>query len=239
MKISHLPRIYADIKLGERILLNLEKDHYHYLKIVLRLKVDGYLRIFNEIDGEFVGQITNITKNSIFVLLINLFRSVEKEPELTLGLSLIKHDRMLDAISMAVQLGVTTIAPLITDRSQFHKINSEKIKKYIIESTQQSERLTPPGLLPLLCLNDFLKQNLSNFILYANENEVANKSLLTVKSTPLSNIAVIVGPEGGFSENELNMLVARNNCISFSLGPNVLRTETAVAACLAQITLLR
>lgn len=239
MKISHLPRIYVDIKLGERILLNLEKDHYHYLKTVLRLKVGDYLRIFNAIDGEFIGRITNITKNSIAVLLTGLLRLVEKEPELTLGLSVIKNDRMLDAISMAVQLGVTTIAPLITDRSQFHKINCEKIKKYIIESTEQSERLTPPNLLPLLSLNDFLEQNSSNFTLYANENENTNKSLLTIKSIPFSNIAVIVGPEGGFSENELSMFAVNNNCISFSLGPNVLRTETAVAACLAQITLLR
>lgn len=239
MKISHLPRIYADTKLGERILLNFEKDYYHYLKIVLRLKVDDCFRIFNEIDGEFIGQITNITKNSISVLLINLFRVVEKEPKLTLGLSVIKNDRMLDAISMAVQLGVTTITPLITDRSQFHKINSEKIKKYIIESTQQSERITPPNLLPLLSLNDFLKQNSSDLTLYANENEITNKSLLTIKLIPCSNIAVIVGPEGGFSENELSVLAVSNNCISFSLGHNVLRTETAVAACLAQVTLLR
>ena len=94
-------------------------------------------------------------------------------------------------------------------------------------------------LLSKLVLNDFLEQSSSNFTLYANENENTNKSLLTIKLIPSSNIAVIVGPEGGFSESELSALAARNNCISFSLGPNVLRTETAVAGCLAQITLLR
>lgn len=239
MKISHLPRIYANAKLSESVLLHLEGDYYHYLKTVLRLKVNDSLRIFNGNDGEFIGQIANITKNTITVLLGNLFRSSIKEPKLMLALSIIKNDRMLDAISMAVQLGVTAITPLIADRSQFHKINSEKMNKYIIESTEQSERLNTPSLIPPISLKEFLEQNPSSVVLYANENEIANKSLLTVKLQPSDNIAVIVGPEGGFSDGELNLLAVKNNCFSFSLGVNVLRTETAVAACLAQITLLK
>ena len=239
MKISSLPRIYLDRKLSKDILLNLEDVHYHYLKTVLRLKVNDKVRIFNGIDGEFIGQITDITKNNISVLLIDLFRTIAKEPNLTLALAVIKNDKMLDAISMAVQLGATVIAPLITERSQFHKINTDKIKRCIIEFTEQSERHKPPTLLPLSLLNNFLDQNSHNFILYANENEDPNKTLLTIKSLTLSDIILIIGPEGGFSENELNMFALKSYCYSFSLGPNVLRTETAVAASLAQITLLR
>jgi len=239
MKISHLPRIYADTKLSERILLHLEGDYYHYLKTVLRLKINDSLRIFNGNDGEFIAQITNITKNTVSVLLVNLFKAVTREQELILALSIIKNDRMLDAISMAVQLGVTAITPLIADRSQFHKINSEKMNKYIIESTEQSERLIPPALLPPISLSEFLEQNRGIIVLYANENEVTNKSLLTIKLQTSDNVAVIVGPEGGFSDHELSLLALKNNCFSFSLGANVLRTETAVAACIAQIILLR
>ncbi len=273
MKISSLSRIYVDRKLSKDILLNLEDVHYHYLKTVLRLKVNDKVRIFNGSDGEFIGKITDITRNNISVLLMDLFRTIAKEPNLTLALAVIKNDKMLDAISMAVQLGVTVIAPLNTERSQFHKINTDKIKRCIIEFTEQSERLVPPTLLPLSLLNNFLEQTSHNFILYANENEDPNKTLLTVYSNVLENwnvnrevsersvvticehanphmfcetnleeqksITLIIGPEVGFSENELNMFAQQSNCYSFSLGPNVLRTETAVAASLAQAALLR
>lgn len=236
MKISRLHRIYANIKLIENCSLNLAEDHSHYLKTVLRLKVGDHFRIFNGIDGEFIAQIIDITKNNLRVGLTNILRKAIIEPELTLGMSIIKSDRMLDAIDMAVQLGVTKIIPLITERSQFRNVNNQRLVKCIIESTEQSERLTPPILMPLISLSLFLDQNLDNSIIYANENEDENNTLL--KIMPIySSISVIVGPEGGFSQNELKMLSLKPNSLSISLGSNILRTETAVATCLAQIKL--
>ncbi len=238
MKISRLHRIYSNIKLIENYSLNLAEDHSHYLKTVLRLKIGEHFRIFNGIDGEFIAQITDITKNNLRVGLTNILRKAIIEPELTVGISIIKSDRMLDAIDMAVQLGVTKIVPLITERSQFRNVNNQKLMKCIIESTEQSERLTPPILMPLTSLSLFLDQNLDNSIIYANENEDENNTLLKIMPILYSNISVIVGPEGGFSPNELKMLSLRSNSLSISLGANVLRTETAVATCLAQIKLL-
>ncbi|WP_375318825.1 RsmE family RNA methyltransferase [Candidatus Tisiphia endosymbiont of Oplodontha viridula] len=281
MKISRLHRIYSNIKLIENYSLNLAEDHSHYLKTVLRLKIGDHFRIFNGIDGEFIAQITDITKNNLRVDLTNILRKVIIEPDLTLGISIIKSDRMLYAIDMAVQLGVTKIIPLVTERSQFHNVNNQRLIKCIIESTEQSERLIPPILMPLTSLSLFLKQNIDNSIIYANENEDENNTLLKImpilysndlknednkqgasmlgvqlirehtyapqvfteansskQKSIHSNISVIVGPEGGFSPNELKMLSLRPNSLSISLGANVLRTETAVATCLAQIKLL-
>ncbi|WP_342271124.1 RNA methyltransferase PUA domain-containing protein [Candidatus Tisiphia endosymbiont of Parasteatoda lunata] len=96
MKISRLHRIYTNIKLIENYSLNLAEDHSHYLKTVLRLKVDDHFRIFNGTDGEFIAQITGITKNNLHVGLTNILRKATVEPELTLGISIIKSDRMLD-----------------------------------------------------------------------------------------------------------------------------------------------
>ncbi|MDR0296649.1 MAG: 16S rRNA (uracil(1498)-N(3))-methyltransferase [Rickettsia sp.] len=278
MKTSRLHRIYTNTKLIENCSLNLTEDHSHYLKTVLRLKIGDHFRIFNGIDGEFIAQITDITKNKLRAGLTNILRKAIVEPELTLGISIIKNDRMLDAIDMAVQLGVTKIIPLITERSQFHNVNDQRLMKCIIESTEQSERLTPPILMPLTSLALFLDQNLDNSIIYANENEDENNTLLKImpihsndlknwnvkqgvsersvqnvrehanapkfyeansskQKSIHSNISVIVGPEGGFSPNELKMLSLRPNSLSISLGANVLRTETAVATCLAQIKL--
>ncbi|WP_367364436.1 16S rRNA (uracil(1498)-N(3))-methyltransferase [Candidatus Tisiphia endosymbiont of Nedyus quadrimaculatus] len=241
MKFSHLHRIYTNIKLIENYSLNLAEDHSHYLKTVLRLKVGDHFRIFNGTDGEFIAQITGMTKNNLHVGLTNILRKATVEPELTLGISIIKSDRMLDAIDMAVQLGVTKIIPLIADRSQFRTVNTQRLMKCIIESTEQSERLIPCILMPVVSLSLFLEQTLDNSIIYANENEDENNTLLKImpiySSDISANISVVVGPEGGFSQNELQMLSLRPNTLSISLGPNILRTETAVATCLAQIKL--
>ncbi|WP_341757743.1 16S rRNA (uracil(1498)-N(3))-methyltransferase [Candidatus Tisiphia endosymbiont of Ditula angustiorana] len=241
MKFSHLHRIYTNIKLIENYSLNLAEDHSHYLKTVLRLKVGDHFRIFNGTDGEFIAQITGMTKNNLHVGLTNILRKATVEPELTLGISIIKSDRMLDAIDMAIQLGVTKIIPLIADRSQFRTVNTQRLMKCIIESTEQSERLIPCILMPVVSLSLFLEQTLDNSIIYANENEDENNTLLKImpiySSDIAANISVVVGPEGGFSQNELQMLSLRPNTLSISLGPNILRTETAVATCLAQIKL--
>ncbi|WP_342267493.1 16S rRNA (uracil(1498)-N(3))-methyltransferase [Candidatus Tisiphia endosymbiont of Empis tessellata] len=242
MKISRLHRIYSNTKLIENYSLNLAEDHSHYLKTVLRLKVGDHFRIFNGTDGEFIAQITGITKNNLHVGLTNILRKATVEPELTLGISIIKSDRMLDAIDMAVQLGVTKIIPLIAERSQFRTVNTQRLMKCIIESTEQSERLIIPCILmPVVSLSLFLEQTLDNSIIYTNENEDENNTLLKImpiySSDISANLSVVVGPEGGFSQNELQMLSLRPNTLSISLGSNILRTETAVATCLAQIKL--
>ncbi|WP_341755439.1 16S rRNA (uracil(1498)-N(3))-methyltransferase [Candidatus Tisiphia endosymbiont of Ptychoptera albimana] len=241
MKISRLHRIYSNTKLIENYSLNLVKEHSHYLKTVLRLKIGDHFRIFNGTDGEFIAQITGITKNNLHVGLTNILRKATVEPELTLGISIIKSDRMLDAIDMAVQLGVTKIIPLIAERSQFRTVNTQRLMKCIIESTEQSERLIPCILMPVVSLSLFLEQTLDNSIIYANENEDENNTLLKImpiySSDISANLSVVVGPEGGFSQNELQMLSLRPNTLSISLGSNILRTETAVATCLAQIKL--
>ncbi len=237
MKFSHLHRVYANVKLTKSCSLNLAENHCHYFKTVLRLKVNDYFRIFNDIDGEFIAQIISMIKNNLCIRLINIIRKVTVIPQLVLGISIIKNDKMLDAIDMAVQLGVTKIVPLITERSQLRSVNIRKFMECIIKSTEQSERLIPAILMPLIPLSLFLDQNLNNYIVYANENENENNTLLKVMPTYLSDISVVVGPEGGFSYDELKMFSLRPNTLSISLGPNVLRTETAVATCLAQIKL--
>ncbi len=238
MKISNLHRRYANVKLIEASSLDISEDYHHYLKNVLRLKIGDHFRIFNGTDGEFIAQITSIGKHNLSVSLVSILRKPILEANITLAISIIKNDKMLDALNMAVQLGVTKIIPLIAERSQYRNINEQKLLKSIIESTEQSERLTPPILAPLTLLATFLEDNIDNMILYANEHEDENNTLSTI--LPLDHIiTVIVGPEGGFSPSELKMLSAKSNTRSISLGKNVLRTETAVAACLAQINLLR
>ncbi|MFY9589327.1 16S rRNA (uracil(1498)-N(3))-methyltransferase [Rickettsia endosymbiont of Halotydeus destructor] len=239
MKFSNLNRIYINSTLAVNSEIELTSDHIHYIKTVLRLKVNEQFRVFNNTDGEFIAQINAIGKNNLSVTITNLLRKPTPILPLTIVLAIIKPEKFLLAVNMAVQLGVTKIVPLITERCQFRNIKSERLLKCVIEANEQSERLTMPLIDTAITLENYLAATGDNLLLYANEREDKANSLLKVLLPNSSDISLIIGPEGGFTDEELKKLADYENAKSFSLGAYILRTETAVAAGLAQIAMVR
>ncbi|KYP98661.1 16S rRNA (uracil(1498)-N(3))-methyltransferase [Rickettsia endosymbiont of Proechinophthirus fluctus] len=232
-------RIYINSRLAENSKIELARDHHvHYVKTVLRLKVNDCLRLFNGTDGEFLAQINDIGKNNLSVRLKEQLKKPYTESTLTLAVAIIKQDKLMLAINMATQLGITKIIPLITRWCQFRSVNIERLTKCVIEATEQSERLTPPIIEKAITIQDYLKKN-NNLMLYANEHEKEENSILRISSS-LSNsdITIIVGPEGGFTNAELELLASYKNTKSISLGSNILRAETAAITAIAQVRLL-
>lgn len=239
IEFSTLKRVYLRVPLLQNNILTLDKDYMHYLKIVLRFKVGTTFRVFNREDGEYLAEIYDIQNKFMKIKILNLLRTFELQSELILGISIIKPDKMLYAINMATQLGVTKIIPLVAERCQLQSINIEKFEKCIIEATEQSERLNPPVLKDVMSLgeyNNILGQE--GIIIYANEMELKENSIKKIRTFP-SRVSIIIGPEGGFTEQEVKRFLSWNNAYSVSLGCNILRTETAVAVGLAQINLMR
>ncbi|AFE52615.1 16S ribosomal RNA methyltransferase RsmE [Rickettsia prowazekii str. GvV257] len=231
-------RIYINSHLAENSKLELARDYVHYVKTVLRLKIHDSLRIFNGSDGEFLAQITQIGKNNLSVVLKEQLKKAYIESALTLAVAIIKSDKLMLTINMATQLGITKIIPLITRRCQFRTVNIERLMKCVIEATEQSERLNPPIIEQAITLKDYLKKN-NNLILYANEHEKVKHSILHISSLLSKDIAIIIGPEGGFTNDELELLALYNNTQSISLGSNILRTETAAISLISQVRLLQ
>lgn len=237
MKVSKLKRIYTNQLLVPLQILDLPAEDAHYLQNVLRLIVGDKLRIFNQLSGEFMGEIIGFSKYQVKIHLLSHCRRPQIEPELILGLGIIKTDRMLAAVNMAVQLGVTEIVPVISQRSQCQTINAQKLQRCIIDATEQSERLSPPRLQAASLLSDFQDFNL-DIIFYANEHEITANSIYQFKTLP-GRVSLIIGPEGGLNDQELAMLSDWPQAHSVSLGSNVLRSETAACAGLAQLQLIR
>lgn len=235
MKISAISRIYTSSSLIKQQTISLRLEYLHYFKNVLRLQKGETIRIFNGLDGEFGARIKEFNKQGVFVDVGSQLRAASTLPHLSLGLCIIKQDRMLDALDMATQLGVTEIIPLISEYSQ-SIINIEKAERRLIQATEQSERFCPPVLAPPLALKDFSRQQ--ELLVYANENESEEKTILRLGKVE-GRVSLLIGPEGGFSEAEREMLASWPNAESISLGSLVLRTETAVAAALAQLRLVR
>lgn len=238
MKFSNLHRIYINVPLTQNKSLYLDSKYVSYLSTVLRLKIGGQFRIFNEIDGEFITQIIEIQKKYLIIEIKQFLRKPNFLPSLCLGLSVIKLNKMFDALMMAVQLGVTEITPLLTDRSQIRDINIERLSRCVIEATEQAELFAPPQIHSPLPIEEYNNFQNCDLIIYANEKEEVKNSINTISIFP-EKIALIIGPEGGFSEEEFMMFKRWDKAHSISLGSTVLRTETAVAAALAQIILIR
>lgn len=237
MKYSHLSRVYTKHSLAENLSVVIDGDDFHYLKTVMRLRVGHEFRLFNAVDGEFLAKVSVVNRSSLEVEIESLLRVSEPEKPLILALAIIKPDRMTEAIKGAVQLGATTIIPIISERTQYKKIAKERYDRCIIQATEQSERFVPTELLPEISLSEFLKANKSQ-IIAACESEDSSKKIANISKIE-NEVSVLVGPEGGFSEAEVEMLNSMDNVHSVSLGKSVLRSEIAVISALACVQMVR
>ena len=238
MKFSHLIRLYTNQSIYKNQTLKIEKEDFHYLKSVMRLRKADIFRLFNDVDGEFIVRVEELVgKSYVNVCVESKIRDVSTEKELILGLCLIKADRMIEAIKSATQLGVTKIIPLLSERTQYKKMNKEKIEKCIIQATEQSERFKPAEYLQEMQLIDFCKLPKIEQIIFACESESEGNIIDIKKIKPA--VAVLIGPEGGFSQNETTFVKSHAHVCSISLGNTVLRTETAVSAVLACVQMMR
>jgi 16S rRNA (uracil1498-N3)-methyltransferase len=237
MKFSTLPRVYITYRIEKNQSLTLGDDLFHYCKSVLRMKLSEEFRIFNETDGEFKVKITAINKRDLKIIVGNQLRIPEPLLPLILAVCIIKPDRFIEAIKGAMQLGVTEIMPIISERTQAKSINYERINKCIIEATEQSERLIPAILHKPISLSGFCDLENIEQIIFANEEE--NKVKINNIKKFANNIAVLVGPEGGFSKEEKAKLIENKKVISISLGNTVLRSEIAAVAMVACVDMMR
>ncbi|PCJ29782.1 MAG: hypothetical protein COA94_00020 [Rickettsiales bacterium] len=238
MKFSHLSRIYStdSIAIGQTI--TIEGEDFHYLKSVIRLKLGATFRMFNENDGEFMLKITQIGRSSIIANVESLLRLPALQKDLTLAICVIKQDRMIEAIKAAVQIGVTRIVPVISERVQHRQNKRDKILKSIIQSTEQSERFKPAEFTEEITLKELCAMDDIEQIIWANETEsegVTIKNIKQIKGRP----CVLIGCEGGFSDAEIQMLKSHDHVQSVSLGHSVLRAEIAAIYALSCTSMMR
>ena len=238
MKFSHLPRIYTSEHIHKKQTIIMEKDDFHYLKSVIRIRKFETFRLFNSQDGEFLVTVKEINRASLEVEVDSQIRDVNQEKDLELALCIIKQDRMIEAIKSAVQLGATRITPIISSRTQYKQISREKIQKCIIQSVQQSERLSIPALEQELNLTDFGEKYNNQQIIFACESESEDKKISSISKIQDKPI-ILIGPEGGFDDQEILMIRSMSNAESVSLGRTVLRAEVAVVSALACVSMIR
>lgn len=221
--------------------LSLPADSAHYLGTVLRAREGDAVRVFNAADGEFDAVVSKSKKGHVDVTIGECVRAPENAAKLGLhlALGLSRGDRMDYAIQKATELGVTEITPLFTEHGEV-RLKPDRLEnklrhfeKIAINAAEQCGRLDVPVINTPLPLDAFLAQETQAKRLLL---EPGGEQRLTASQT-LTDIQLLIGPEGGFSEQEVAQARA-SNCEIMRLGPRVLRTETAPVAALAILQFL-
>jgi 16S rRNA (uracil1498-N3)-methyltransferase len=235
MRIS---RVYINAKLTLHQEFSLDEKASHYVSKVLRLKIDAALIIFNGDNNLYHATINNIEKKSVAVTIASVETTNNESPlNIHLGIAVSKGDRFEWVIQKATELGVNTITPLISDRSEV-KLKGERLQKKLqhwrqiaISSCEQNGRNMLPVISPLTPIDSWIESVEADkkWVLHHRSNQPLNAGEL------LSTAALLIGPEGGLSDNEIT-LAQYHEFNSLRLGPRVLRTETAP---LVAITLLQ
>ena len=232
-----VPRFYVphSFAVGQEFVL--PDTTFRHAVQVLRLGVDEPLILFNGEGGEYLAQISNVSKRSASVL-IDKFSAIDTESpvHLTLVQAVIKPDKMDFALQKAVELGVNTIQPLITQRSVV-RIGKEQVDKklqhwegIVVAACEQSGRTRMPEIQAPLTLERWLETPLvGTRIILAPGDFPRINALPADLPTP---IALLIGPEGGFTDAEVETCV-QAGVMPVSLGPRILRAETASSAALA------
>ncbi len=227
-----LARLYVEAPLGSEQKLTVRPEQAHKLGTVLRKGVGDKVRVFNGRDGEWRAHITTLSKRACQLEIKDRLRAQISVPDIELLFAPIRKERTRFVIEKATELGVRTLRPILTDRTQ-HKVRLDKMTAHIIEAAEQTERVD----LPLICPPQKLETLLAGWdknrpLIFADEAGDAGPAR-TVMARTKAPCAILVGPEGGFTDSERSTLRALDCVRPVSLGPRILRSDTAATATLA------
>jgi 16S rRNA (uracil1498-N3)-methyltransferase len=223
-------RLYFSDKIQSELISYLTREQSHYVKDVMRLKTGDSFSAFNS-QGEWNAIIESYEKDGARIKILKKVRNKKSEKNVWLAFSPIKQNPLNFMIQKTTELGIQKFIPVICERSVVNDINIERIKKIIIESSEQSNRLSVPEITKKESLKNFLKLFPKNgCIIFCdiNCNKSNFKNILSKKIK--GPVCIMVGPEGDFSENERQLIIELNQTCPLSLASNILRAETAAIA---------
>ena len=223
-------RLYFSDKIQSNLVAHLPQEQSHYLKDVMRLKVGDTFSIFNS-QGEWKASIQNYEKQAVKIKILEKLRDKKNEKNIWLAFTPIKQNPLNFIIQKGTELGVQRFIPILSERTIVKDINIERLKKIIIESAEQSNRISVPEIDRLENIKNFLISFPKKGCLVfcdINCDKSDLKNILSKKD--IGPICILIGPEGDFSENERRLIAELEQSQSISLASNILRAETAAVA---------
>lgn len=238
MSNKFVPRLYVNESLDSGVSVSLSANTAHYLRTVLRMNLNSEVFLFNQDDGEYRAKITALGKSQVDFMVGHCVREPYMGADITLLCSVIQKDNFRFIIEKGTELGVRTFQPIRTARTNAPKVRLDKVRETALQATQQCERLDIPHIHNEEKIASVMKRWNTNIpIVYACERGGDSVAHITDKIAN-SPFAVLIGPEGGFSEDEHIWLSHQSHIYAVSLGPRLMRAETAAVAVLSAVQCL-
>ncbi|ATE67553.1 16S rRNA (uracil(1498)-N(3))-methyltransferase [Rhizorhabdus dicambivorans] len=224
---ASLTRLFVDQPLADGITILIEGGQAHYLSGVMRLKAGDAIALFDDVSGEWRAEIEQVAKRHVQLRVTARLREREDVPDLWLVAAPIKKGRIDWVAEKACELGVARWQPVITHRTIVDKLNLDRLRAHMIEAAEQCERTALPILDEPMKLAKLLGNWPAGRALIFADEEGGVPMAQAVKPGPA---AILIGPEGGFTDEERSAIKAVPQAVGVSLGPRILRADTAMAA---------
>lgn len=221
-------RLYVSENLSDKATVCLSEEQVHYLYHVMRRSVMDEVAVFNGRDGEWVAQICELTKKRGALTVVKKIREQECTKGAVLAVALIKKDNFDLILQKATELGVREIIPLMTARTVVSKLNIERAQHIVKEASEQCERLDVPEVTQPMTLKAFLTSRMTHTIVYLSE-----RGQQSMKMPREPDVCFVIGPEGGWTPEEIQIFEQSERAIPLNLGRLILRAETAAIGILA------
>ena len=229
-------RIYIKKQISSNLLIYLKDKQHHFLKNVLRVKINDTIRIFDGITGEWFSKVLSVNRHNTVLRVIKKIKILNTSPDLWIIFAPIKQYRMNISIQKATELGISKAIPCLTEYTNIRSVNINNLQLNAIEAAEQSERLDIPKIEKTVQLQSLLNSwPEDRCLVYCDEKFNQEKSIVKSLLPQKNNYkkwAVLVGPEGGFSDSEKALISKSKNVLVVSLGTRLLRSDTAITVAL-------
>ena len=231
------PRLFVDAPLGAGQSVALERNQSNYLGNVLRLSAGDTILVFNGHDGEWQARITG-RKRADSLEIVSQTRPQDRLPDIAYVFAPLKHARLDYMVQKAVEMGASRLQPVLTRHTQVSRVNSERMRANVIEAAEQCGILSLAAVTEPVPLDRYLGQREAKRMLVFCDEAADVRNPLEALQQGLAvadGVDILIGPEGGFAEEERTLLLRQPKTLRLSLGPRILRADTAGVAALALV----
>ena len=227
------PRLHVNSSLENGREITLAAEQSHYLANVLRMTPGDTLRVFNNENGEVLAYITAIAKKAVSLRCERQMIAVSPPPDIDYVFAPLKHQRLDYLVQKATELGARRLQPMITARTIADRVNLNRMKANVVEAAEQCNLVYVPDVLEPQSFAALMKTwDQKRCIIFCDETANLENPIAVLSKQQLP-AAVFVGPEGGFTEEERTLLKSMPKVAAISLGPRIMRADTAAVAAMS------
>ena len=230
-------RLFVDTDLDTGMTVTLDKDQAHYLGHVMRRSAGDHIELFNGRTDSMIAELAELGRKSARLDIKKICSTYQQSPDIWFLFAPVKRTRLDFMAQKATELGARKIQPVNTEYCQVSRVNLERLHANAVEAAEQTGRLDVPEIGPFVSLDDMLANwPCDRHLLFCDETlsgEASSNPVRQLMAEPVEKAGLLIGPEGGFSSDERDRIRQMPLVRALSLGPRILRSDTAALAALS------